>query len=159
MHSYRAGLAILAIAAFATSVHAQAPAPEQGKILSVNGRVEHTRAQQEQWNAAKVFQPLLTAERVRTLEASRASILFVDESQVKLNANAARPVPRWRRLAAGTPSAWCDGAKCRTQVAAHGHGRIRRHPDHSDTVLDRDFGPKWLGILLNVSKNPIRQLR
>src|SRR5688500_2113219 len=64
MHAYRAGLAILAIAS-ATSVHAQAPAPEQGKILSVNGRVEHTRAQQEQWNAARVFHPLLTAERVR----------------------------------------------------------------------------------------------
>lgn len=88
MHAYRAGLAILAIAASAMSVHAQAPAPEQGKILSVNGRVEHTRAQQEQWDAAREFQPLLTAERVRTLAASRASILFVDESQVKLNANA-----------------------------------------------------------------------
>jgi tetratricopeptide (TPR) repeat protein len=88
MQAYRAGFAILAIAACAASIHAQAPAPEQGKILSVNGRVEHTPAQQERWNAARVFQPLLTAERVRTLEASRASILFVDESQVKLNANA-----------------------------------------------------------------------
>jgi tetratricopeptide (TPR) repeat protein len=94
----RTGPAILTIAACAASVHAQAPAPapEQGKILALNGRVEHTVAKQEQWVAARVFQPLLTAERVRTLEASRASILFVDESQVKLNANAVLTVREMR---------------------------------------------------------------
>ena len=40
------------------------------------------------WGAARMLQPLLVAERVRTLDASRASILFIDETQVKLNAGA-----------------------------------------------------------------------
>jgi hypothetical protein len=60
----------------------------QGKVIALNGRVEHTIAAQEQWLPARILQPLRVAERVRTLEASRASILFVDETQVKLNASA-----------------------------------------------------------------------
>lgn len=84
------------LAAVAASVSAQtggAPSaqgqgPAQGKIVALNGRVEHTPAQREQWDAARMFQPLLVAERVRTQEASRASILFIDETQVKLNAGA-----------------------------------------------------------------------
>lgn len=101
------GLAIVLLAIAANPVHAQtttASAPAlfdsqtpsvaqgkptaQGKIVALNGRVEHTPAQQEQWSAARMLQPLLVAERVRTLEASRASILFIDETQVKLNAGA-----------------------------------------------------------------------
>src|SRR5262249_16737059 len=97
MHTARICLAILLVATAATTVRTQAPPPEQGKILALNGHVEHTVAQQEQWNAARAFQPLLTAERVRTLEASRASILFIDESQVKLNANAMLTVREVRR--------------------------------------------------------------
>jgi tetratricopeptide (TPR) repeat protein len=70
---------------------------EQGKILAINGHVEHTAAQREQWNAAVLLQPLLAAERVRTLTASRASILFIDETQVKLNASAVLTVREIRR--------------------------------------------------------------
>jgi tetratricopeptide (TPR) repeat protein len=50
-----------------------------------------------------MLQPLLVAERVRTLEASRASILFIDETQVKLNAGAVLTV-RQVRSAAGPAS-------------------------------------------------------
>ena len=68
---------------------AAASPPAQGKIVALNGRVEHTPAAREEWNAARMFQPLLTAERVRALAASRASILFIDEQlAVKLNAGA-----------------------------------------------------------------------
>jgi tetratricopeptide (TPR) repeat protein len=74
----------------AGTAHAQsAPtASAQGKVVALNGLVEHTEAVQERWTAARMLQPLMVAERVRTLEASRASILFIDETQVKLNAGA-----------------------------------------------------------------------
>ena len=85
--------------------HAQSPpAPgAQGKVVALNGRVEHTEAVQERWTAARMLQPLLVAERVRTLEASRASILFIDETQVKLNAGAVLTV-REVRSATGPAS-------------------------------------------------------
>ncbi|MCA1560844.1 MAG: FecR domain-containing protein [Acidobacteria bacterium] len=51
-----------------------------------------------------MFQPLLVAERVRTLEASRAAILFIDETQVKLNAGAVLTIREVRR-AGGGPTA------------------------------------------------------
>ena len=73
------------------------PVGEQGKIIAMNGHVEHTAAQREQWNAAVLLQPLLAAERVRTLTASRASILFIDETQVKLNASAVLTVREIRQ--------------------------------------------------------------
>lgn len=76
--------------AFATSAAAQRQAgtEPQGKVIAITGTVEHTPARQEQWTPAKMFQPLLAAERVRTLAASRAAVLFIDETQVKLNAGA-----------------------------------------------------------------------
>lgn len=78
--------AAAALVLLVTAAAAQGQA--QGKIVALNGRVEHTPAPREAWDAAKMFQPLLVAERVRTQEASRASILFIDETQVKLNAGA-----------------------------------------------------------------------
>lgn len=65
--------------------------------MAATGRVEHTAAAREQWNPARLFQPLLVAERVRTLEASRASVLFIDETQVKLNAGAVLTIREIRR--------------------------------------------------------------
>ena len=90
-------------ATMAADAQPAAGADAQGKIVALNGRVEHTRAAQEQWIAARMLQPLLVAERVRTLEASRASILFVDETQVKLNAGAVLTV-RQVRTATGPSS-------------------------------------------------------
>jgi len=87
------------------SAHAQSPPATgaQGKVVALNGRVEHTEAVQERWTAARMLQPLLVAERVRTLEASRASILFIDETQVNLNAGAVLTV-REVRTATGPAS-------------------------------------------------------
>lgn len=87
------------LASVAAPAYPQTPSspPSQGKIVALNGRVEHTVAQQEQWNAARMFQPVFVTERVRTMTASRAAILFIDETQVKLNAGAVLTVREVRR--------------------------------------------------------------
>ena len=107
MSSFSRAAALLAATLFFSNqaVWAQETAPTiaQGKVVSLSGRVEHTVAAQERWTPARVLQPLLTAERVRTLEASRAAILFIDETQVKLNAGAVLTV-RQVRAAGGAPS-------------------------------------------------------
>ena len=77
---------ILCVAAAA--VAQTPPAEPQGKVITVSGTVQHTVASREAWSPAAVFQPLFVSERVRTLTASRAAILFIDETQVKLNAGA-----------------------------------------------------------------------
>jgi tetratricopeptide (TPR) repeat protein len=97
---------VCAVVALALPLPAAAqspPAASQGRIVAINGRVEHTPPQQETWSAARLAQPLFTAERVRTLEASRASILFVDETQVKLNAGAVLTIREVRR-GSGAPT-------------------------------------------------------
>ena len=61
----------------------------QGKIVLVQGRVDSAPASnQNEWNPARLFQELYVSDRVRTLTASRSAILFIDETQVKLNAGA-----------------------------------------------------------------------
>ena len=61
----------------------------QGKIVLIQGHVESAVAgTQERWDPATLFQPLFVSDRVRTLTASRSAILFIDETQVKLNAGA-----------------------------------------------------------------------
>ena len=61
----------------------------QGKIVLIQGQVDSAPASdQEKWGTAKLFQPLFVSDRVRTLTASRSAILFIDETQVKLNGGA-----------------------------------------------------------------------
>lgn len=97
--------ALIVLGAAATGYTQTAPSPPaQGKVVALNGRVEHTVAVREQWTNARMFQPLLIAERVRTLEASRASVLFIDESQVKLNAGAVLTIKEVRREGGGPTS-------------------------------------------------------
>src|SRR6187399_822650 len=63
--------------------------PPQGKIILIQGHVDSAATGgQDQWNPARLFQPLFVGDRVRTLSASRSAILFIDETQVKLNAGA-----------------------------------------------------------------------
>lgn len=78
------------------------PGPPQAKIVSAGGTVERTAAEDEQWLAARVFDDLYARQRVRTLAASRAAILFVDETQVKLNANAILTVQAVRQAGAAS---------------------------------------------------------
>jgi len=66
-----------------------APANPQGKIVLIQGHVDSAASGgQDQWSPARLFQPLFVSDRVRTLSASRSAILFIDETQVKLNAGA-----------------------------------------------------------------------
>ncbi len=60
----------------------------QGKIVSLQGRVERQPASVPSWSLARILQQLFVADKVRVREQSRAAILFVDESQVRLNAGA-----------------------------------------------------------------------
>ena len=74
-----------------------APSGAQGTIVAIQGRVEHTPARQDAWTPAALQQPLFALERVRTQSASRAAILFVDETQVRLNAGAVLTVQEVKR--------------------------------------------------------------
>ncbi|HUX21504.1 MAG TPA: TonB-dependent receptor, partial [Spirochaetia bacterium] len=60
----------------------------QGKIISLQGRVERQPAAVPTWSLTRILQQLFTADKVRVLEQSRAAILFADESQIRLNAGA-----------------------------------------------------------------------
>jgi tetratricopeptide (TPR) repeat protein/quercetin dioxygenase-like cupin family protein len=60
----------------------------QGRIINLQGRVEYVPAEQEIWGRAKILQDLFVLDRVQTFLKSRAAILFIDETQVRLNANA-----------------------------------------------------------------------
>lgn len=103
-YAFSGALCAVAVVAAAQVASAQTGAPPaQGKVVSINGRVEHTEAAEERWTNARMLQPLMVAERVRTLDASRASILFIDETQVKMNAGAVLTV-RQVRSAGGAAS-------------------------------------------------------
>jgi tetratricopeptide (TPR) repeat protein len=80
-------------------------ADHQGKVVAMQGRVEHAPAvRAETWLPAVLQQPLFVDDRVRTLAASRAAILFIDETQVRLNAGAVLTVQSIRR-GTGSPTA------------------------------------------------------
>lgn len=93
--SARAILVVLG-SVLASAVRADEPAAAsrpgapgaQGKIVLIQGHVDRAVANQPSWDPAKVFQELFVGDRVRTLGASRTAILFIDETQVKLNAGA-----------------------------------------------------------------------
>jgi tetratricopeptide (TPR) repeat protein len=69
----------------------------QGKIVLIQGHVDRAVANQPAWDPARVFQELFAGDRVRTLVASRTAILFIDETQVKLNAGAILSVQQIRQ--------------------------------------------------------------
>jgi tetratricopeptide (TPR) repeat protein len=69
--------------------NAQPQPGAQGKIVLIQGHVDSAPSTSpDQWSPARLFQPLFVSDRVRTLVASRSAILFIDETQVKLNAGA-----------------------------------------------------------------------
>jgi len=59
--------------------------PPAGKLILVQGEVSVRRAGATQWEAARLNQELYAGDAVRTGPASRAAIICVDESQIKLN--------------------------------------------------------------------------
>jgi tetratricopeptide (TPR) repeat protein len=66
----------------------EAQTTSEGKVISAQGKVEYLPVQAAAWAPAKILQDLFVQDRVHTLSRSRASILFKDETQVRLNANA-----------------------------------------------------------------------
>ena len=136
------GLALFCLLAFwVCRAEAQVATAAQGKVVALNGRVEHTPAVKEQWSAARMLQPLLIAERVRTLEASRASILFIDETQVKLNAGAVLTIREVRR----------DGAAASSMELQRGEAWFRtKNPRSGLTVTTPAAAAAIRGTEINV---------
>jgi tetratricopeptide (TPR) repeat protein len=66
---------------------ARAEAPMVAKLISLQGQVAVSRASDPRWKPARIGQPLEAGDSVRTGPASSASILCVDESQIRLNEN------------------------------------------------------------------------
>lgn len=56
-----------------------------GKLVSLQGLVEISKDRGTTWEKAKLFHPLSEGDLLRTGRSSRAAILFVDETQIKLN--------------------------------------------------------------------------
>jgi tetratricopeptide (TPR) repeat protein len=81
---------------------AQAAPPLAGKLVYLQGQVAVRPARGQEWGVARIDQDLFAGDAVRTGPLSRAAILCVDESQLKLNEdtvivlNAAVPSPRLR---------------------------------------------------------------
>ena len=77
----RSSCAVL-VAAAALAVHAADS--RLAKIASVQNAVESRRAGGASWSAAKVDEPLAAGDRVRTGPASRAAILYADDTLHRL---------------------------------------------------------------------------
>jgi tetratricopeptide (TPR) repeat protein len=79
---------------------AEAEGPLAGKLIQLQGRVAVCRAGTQDWTPGRLGQDLFAGDAVQTGSVSRAAILAVDESQIKLNENtifilkSAAPSPR-----------------------------------------------------------------
>jgi tetratricopeptide (TPR) repeat protein len=60
----------------------------EGKVITAQGKVEYLASSVESWASIKLLQSLFPKDRVHTATESKAAILFRDETQVRLNANA-----------------------------------------------------------------------
>jgi len=80
----------------------EAQAPPEGKVISAQGTVEYRPVKVQAWAPAKILQALFVQDRVHTLALSRAAILFQDETQVRLGANAELMVRSLKDRAGGS---------------------------------------------------------
>ena len=86
----RGGLALLIILAgwlLAFPANAAAGSPLAGKLINLQGNVTVAAAGSQNWQKAELSQDLLVGDAIQTGPDSRAAILCVDESQIKLNEN------------------------------------------------------------------------
>jgi tetratricopeptide (TPR) repeat protein len=148
VHSRRWRFAAQALVSLLLGTHeadAQGTGASQGQIVAMQGRVEHTPARKDAWGPATLKQPLFVEDRVRTQAASRAAILFVDETQVRLNAGALLTVQEVKR-GAGNPTL-LDLAK--------GEGWFRtKNPASGLTVRTPAASAAIRGTEINVSVGP-----
>ena len=61
--------------------------PLAGKLVYLQGQVAIRRGGAGEWAAAQINQPLYQGDEIMTGPASRAAVLSLDESQIKLNEN------------------------------------------------------------------------
>ncbi len=100
---------ILSLVIF-SDIQVWAAPPLAGKLVYLQGQVAIRRGGAGEWAAAQINQPIYQGDEVMTGPASRAAILSLDESQIKLNENTTLflrsvvPSPRLR-LADTIPSA------------------------------------------------------
>ncbi|MEJ2670782.1 MAG: tetratricopeptide repeat protein [Deltaproteobacteria bacterium] len=80
-------LIILGLGLGAWPAGAWAGAPLGGKLIYLQGQVTVAAAGTQTWRRAEVNQDLFVGDAIRTGPDSRAAILLVDESQLKLNEN------------------------------------------------------------------------
>jgi tetratricopeptide (TPR) repeat protein len=80
-------LALCAVLLLPDSLSAMTEAPMVGKLIAIQGQVAVRCGSDTRWEPARVGQPLGAGDAVRTGPTSSASILCVDESQIKLNEN------------------------------------------------------------------------
>ncbi len=79
--------ALLAVFLLPCTCLAMAEAPLVGKLIALQGQVTVRHGNEPAWEPAQVGQSLGAGDSVRTGPSSSASILCVDESQIKLNEN------------------------------------------------------------------------
>ena len=84
---------LLLLAALAMHGEATAAAADNraAEILSIQGRADFRLTETANWNNATVQQPLFGGNWVRTGDLSRIALMFVDETQVRLNQNTVQP--------------------------------------------------------------------
>ena len=80
-------LVLFTVLVLPDSPPAMAEPPLVAKLISLQGQVAVSRGSDPHWKPAQIGQPLVAGDSVRTGPASSASILCVDESQIKLNEN------------------------------------------------------------------------
>ena len=103
-------LLVVSLGWLLAEVAAAASRPLAGKLIYLQGQVEVRPGGGAAWAPAQINQNLFAGDTVRTGEISRAAILCVDESQLKLNEKtvlilkSAAPSPRLR-LGEVTPAA------------------------------------------------------
>ncbi len=68
-------------------LEAGAATPLSGKLIQIQGQVSVRRAGGQNWEPSRLNQDLFAGDAVQTGEVSRAAILAVDESQIRLNEN------------------------------------------------------------------------
>ena len=108
MKSYHNGLMLLVtlflFLTLGTISEAGAAMPLAGKLKQIQGQVAVRRAGSPDWQPGRLNQELFAGDAVQTGPVSRAAILAVDESQIRLNENtlfvlqSAAPSPRGKPL-------------------------------------------------------------
>lgn len=116
--------------AWPSAAAAAVPPGAAAEILSLQGRGDQRQATVEQWQPARVAQPLAVGDYVRTREAAKMAVVFADQTQVRLHQNTtlqvkalATPAQPLTSLVLGAGRAWAqtkrpDGSRLEVHTPA-----------------------------------------